>query len=151
YNFGVGRRGDPYIVMDCLDGDNLAKIIEKEGCIDVPRAIDFFIQIAEALAHAHAKGVIHRDIKPTNIIVERNQESIEIAKIVDFGIAKVTPVEGAQSAGLTLTGEVFGTPSYMSPEQCLGKKLDARSDIYSFGCVMYEALSGKLPFPGKDA
>ena len=151
YNYGVGKRGDPYIVMDCLDGDTLAKIIEKEGCVDVPRAIDLFIQIAEALAHAHAKGVIHRDIKPTNIIVERNQESIEIAKIVDFGIAKVTAVEGAQSAGLTQTGEVFGTPSYMSPEQCLGKKLDARSDIYAFGCVMYETLSGKKPFPGHTA
>lgn len=146
YNFGVGKQGAPYLVMDYLEGDNLATIIEKEGCIDVPRALDLFIQIAETVGHAHLKGVIHRDIKPTNIIIERNSEGIELAKLVDFGIAKILPTEAGATKGHTRTGEVFGSPPYMSPEQCLGNKLDACSDVYAFGCVMYETLAGKPPF-----
>src|SRR5262249_307735 len=92
-----------------------------------------------------------RDIKPTNIIVQCNQEGIEIAKLVDFGIAKVTAKKGDQRQTLTRNGAVFGTPTYMSPEQCLGEKLDSRSDIYAFGCVMYETLCGRPPFPEFDA
>lgn len=151
YNFGLGKQGAPYIVMDYLEGENLSKIIEAEGCIDVPRSIDLFIQIAEAVGHAHMKGVIHRDIKPTNIIVERNQEGIEIAKLVDFGIAKILSVDGAATKGHTRTGDVFGSPPYMSPEQCLGNQLDAYSDVYAFGCVMYETLCGKPPFSAENS
>jgi serine/threonine protein kinase len=151
YGFGMGKQGAPYLVMDYLDGDNLSTVIQKEGCVDVPRAVDLFIQIAEAVGHAHLKGVIHRDIKPTNIIVERNQEGIEIAKLVDFGIAKILPGEGSATKGHTRTGDVFGSPPYMSPEQCLGDKLDAYSDVYALGCVMYETLCGKPPFSGENS
>ena len=151
YNFGVGKQGAPFLVMDYLEGDNLATVIEKEGCIDVPRALDLFIQIAETVGHAHLKGVIHRDIKPTNIIIERNSEGVEMAKLVDFGIAKVLPTEPGVTRGHTRTGEVFGSPPYMSPEQCLGNKLDAGSDIYAFGCVMYETLAGKPPFSDENS
>ncbi len=144
YSYGIGARGAPYMVMDCLEGDNLAAKLAKDGCLDVPRGLDIFIQIVEGLVHAHNKDVIHRDVKPSNIIVT-NRDGVEFVKLVDFGIAKVMPSETAATQ-LTQTGEVFGSPLYMSPEQCRSKKLDARSDIYAMGCVMYEALTGCAPF-----
>ncbi len=147
YSYGVGEQGAPYLVMDYCEGENLANLIKREGYIDVPRAIDLFKDIAGALEYAHKKGVIHRDIKPTNIIIE-DRDGVKIAKVVDFGIAKIVSSEGKNNPALTQTGDIFGSPLYMSPEQCLGNKLDARSDIYAFGCVMYESLCGKPPFVG---
>ncbi len=147
YTYDVGKHGAPYIVMDYCEGENLAEVLKHGKCIDVPSAIDLFIEIAEALEHAHEKGVIHRDIKPTNIIIEQ-RNGTKIPKLVDFGIAKILPREGVNTQGLTQTGDIFGSPLYMSPEQCLGNELDARSDIYTMGCVMYECLCGKPPFSG---
>ncbi len=147
YSYDIGKHNAPFIVMDYCEGDNLAQIIEKEQCIDVPTAIDLFIDIADALEHAHDKGVIHRDVKPTNIVIEQRNGAI-IPKLVDFGIAKLLPREGLHTQSLTTTGDIFGSPLYMSPEQGLGSDLDARSDIYTMGCVMYECLSGKPPFKG---
>lgn len=146
YDYGMGTKGSPYIVMDYLDGKSLGDILQKQGYLDVPRAVDIFVQCAEAIAHAHRKGVIHRDIKPNNIIVEANPNGTDFVKIVDFGIAKILPTSSEKTRDLTQTGDIFGTPLYMSPEQCLGNKLDAHSDIYAFGCVMYEALTGIAPF-----
>ncbi len=148
YAYGVGQAGAPYIVMDYLDGSDLGDVIANEGSLAVPRAVDIFVQVGDAIEHAHMKGVLHRDIKPSNIILEVKDDGTELAKLVDFGIAKVLPSENKTTQGLTQTGEIFGSPLYMSPEQCMGNKLDARSDIYEFGCVMYEALSGKPPFSG---
>jgi serine/threonine protein kinase len=148
HSFGMGKKGAPYLVMDYLDGKNLAKILKEEGHLEVPRATDLFIQIAGVVGHAHSKDILHRDIKPTNIIVECNQEGLETAKLVDFGIAKVLPSQTGVAKGQTRAGEVFGSPPYMSPEQCLGGSLDGRSDIYAFGCVMYESLCGNPPFSG---
>ena len=148
YDYGMGKQGAPYLVMDYLDGASLADLIVKEGFLDQGRAVDIFTQIAEALVSAHAKGVIHRDVKPSNIVVCQH-EGTEIVKLVDFGIAKVLPSE-ARSAQMTQTGEIFGSPLYMSPEQCLGNKVDFRSDIYAFGCVMYEALTGVAPFAAEN-
>lgn len=145
YTCDIGKHGAPYIVMDYCEGENLADLIKKEQCIDVPSAIDLFIDIVDALEHAHDKGVIHRDIKPTNIIIEQ-RTGTKIPKLVDFGIAKILPREGINTQGLTQTGDIFGSPLYMSPEQCLGNELDARSDVYTMGCVMYECLCGKPPF-----
>jgi serine/threonine protein kinase len=147
FDYGVGKHGAPYLVMEYLDGDTLGKIIRTEDCIAVPRAVDLFIQVGEAISHAHEKGVIHRDLKPSNIIVEHSDSGTEIAKLVDFGIAKTMAAGASRN---TQTGDVLGSPPYMSPEQCLGKKLDARSDIYAFGCVMYEALCGRPPFSGRN-
>lgn len=149
YDYGVGASGLPFIIMDYLDGDTLSDILKKEGFLDVSRALDIFIQVCEAVVHAHMKGVIHRDIKPSNIIVEKGADSIDLAKLVDFGIAKVMPRQ-EQLNQMTQTGEIFGSPVYMSPEQCLGNKLDARSDIYELGCVMYEALTGIQPFAAEN-
>ena len=148
FNSGVGRNGAPYLVMEYLEGVDLDKMIKAEGCIDVPRAIDLFLQVGDSLAYAHERGIVHRDIKSSNIIVQNAGDGIEIAKIVDFGTAfeTVNQEELARSG----TGAAIGSPPYMSPEQCSGEALDARTDLYSFGCVMYEALSGSTPFAGDN-
>ena len=148
YSYGAPASGSPFIVMDYLPGKNLAEILQKEGYLEVPRALDLFLQVSEAMAHAHHKGVVHRDIKPTNIIISTDDSGNDFAKLVDFGIAKVLPSSEKTQQQLTQTGEIFGSPLYMSPEQGLGEKLDTRSDIYSFGCVMYEVLTSAPPFAG---
>jgi serine/threonine protein kinase len=142
---GTSPSGAPYIVMDYFDGVSLADLIKQRGHLSVPETIQITMQIAEAIEHAHAFSVIHRDIKPSNILLSQDAESF-IVKVVDFGIAKAMPDKQTESAQLTQTGEIFGSPAYMSPEQCLGETVDERSDIYSLGCVMYEMLTGKSPF-----
>lgn len=148
YDFGVSEHGLPYLVMDLLHGQSLAEAVKEKGALDVQRALDIFVQACSALGEAHRKGVIHRDLKPSNIMLVLTDSGSESVKIVDFGIAKVLPQEGEEFQKLTQTGEIFGSPFYMSPEQCMGLKLDARSDIYSFGCLMYETLTGKPPLVG---
>jgi tetratricopeptide (TPR) repeat protein len=151
YAFGVEPGGTPYIVMDYADGENLSEILKKERTLSRERFFNIFSQVCEALEYAHERGVVHRDIKPSNIIVTKNGAD-EIVKLVDFGIAKLLP-RGADvsSFNLTLTGDVFGTPKYMSPEQCQGHNLNQTTDIYSLGCLMYEALAGHPVFEGDNA
>lgn len=147
-DYGVFDGRQPYLVMDLLKGQPLSAIIKNEGRMPAAKAVGIFIQICDALAHAHDLKIIHRDLKPSNIILEsQNPDRI---KIVDFGIAKIMPHEGADAIALTQTGEVFGSPLYMSPEQCKGEKLDGRSDIYSMGCLMYELLCGSPPISGSN-
>lgn len=147
-DFGVSEAGQPYLIMDYLEGISLSELIHKEGRLPVARALHILAQGSDALAHAHSKGIIHRDLKPSNIMLITHEEDTDFVKIVDFGIAKLLPQGGEEQHQLTQTGEVFGSPLYMSPEQCSGAKLDSRSDIYSFGCVMYETLSGTPPIKG---
>lgn len=150
YGHGKTKNGAPYLVMDYLDGESLSSFLKRIGTLDPKRALAIFTQIASALAHAHENSVIHRDIKPTNIIITSTTNGAEKAHIVDFGIAKVMPTANRETHDLTETGEVFGSPHYMSPEQCLGFMLDERSDIYSLGCLMYEVLTGEPPFGGAN-
>jgi|GEM_PF-841694 len=150
YDHGTTDDGAPYIVMDYLEGRALADILNDAQTLESRRAIRIFKDICEALSYAHKQGVIHRDIKPTNIIVTDVGLATERAHIVDFGIAKVLPSANRETHDLTQTGEIFGSPHYMSPEQCLGFMLDNRSDIYSLGCLMYEALTGATPFDGAN-
>lgn len=142
--------GQPYLVMDFLEGRSLAESIAHEGKLAPMKAVQIFLQACDALQHAHNNGVVHRDIKPSNIILV-DSDAAPTVKIVDFGIAKLIKDNDSSAPVLTQTGEVFGSPAYMSPEQCLGHALDSRSDIYSLGCVMYETLSGKPPFSGGSA
>ncbi len=139
----------PYLVMELVEGDSLRKIISSEGALDQIRALKILKQLLQALSHAHNQGVIHRDVKPENIIVSRKTSGIEEVKLIDFGIAKV--LEDPESIDITKSGEVFGTPYYMSPEQCRGMSVNNRTDIYSAGCVAYEMLSGSPPFVGDAA
>ena len=147
YDYGVLQNGLPYIVMGYVEGRSLLEVIQQDGPMMIGRAINVFVQISSALELAHERGVIHRDIKPHNVFLTKEKDEV---KILDFGLAKLTsPEEGAPT--LTQSGHTIGTPAYMSPEQCLGLTLDARSDIYSFGCVMYETLTGERAFDGVDA
>jgi hypothetical protein len=131
----------PYILMELIDGEDLACVISKRLALPPREALQYGVQICSALEHAHSKGVIHRDLKPSNVIITPSAK----AKVVDFGISKLID---SRNMGFTATGasELIGSPFYMSPEQCSGKSMDARSDIYSFGCMLYELLSGDPPF-----
>jgi serine/threonine protein kinase len=158
-DFGITEENRPYIVMDFLRGSSLAQTIRQKGPLDIGTAISVFMQICDALAYTHDKGIVHRDLKPSNVILlEKRQRSVSaddaeppvVAKIVDFGIAKLLPHEDAGVAALTQTGDVFGSPLYMSPEQAKGEKLDNRADIYSMGCLMYESLTGVPPINGTN-
>lgn len=151
YDFGLINGNQAFLVMDCLEGTNLADILEKEGRLQPERAVKIFRQVCEGLDEAHRKGIIHRDLKPSNLCIIKTETGKELVKIVDFGIAKLLPQEGKQRQQLTQTGEIFGSPLFMSPEQCTGRILDPRSDIYSLGCVMYEALCGSPPLMGETA
>ncbi|HEY9715712.1 MAG TPA: protein kinase, partial [Chroococcales cyanobacterium] len=148
YDFGLAPTGEAFFVMDFLEGESLAEMLVRKGRLPWERAISIFKQICDGLSAAHRKSIIHRDLKPANVIIIKDA-GVEIVKLVDFGIAKMLPASGKQQQQLTKTGEVFGSPIYMSPEQCMGKELDTRSDIYSLGCLMYEALAGEPPLLGE--
>lgn len=148
HDFGIAPTGQPYLVMDFLVGESLSDLIKREQRIEQFRAIRIFLQACDALFHAHKKGVIHRDLKSSNLMLVKDDSNNDIVKILDFGIAKLMPASGKFPQNLTQTGEVFGSPIYMSPEQCLGQTLDERSDIYSMGTMFYEALVGQPPLVG---
>lgn len=142
YDFGISAAGQAFFVMDCLDGPTLEDLLEKNGTLPVVRAVDIFKQICDGLDCAHQKGIIHRDLKPPNIALIAQEDGSDLVKILDFGVAKFMNKADQKALRLTQTGEVFGSPLYMSPEQCLGKDLDGRSDLYALGCLMYETLTG---------
>jgi serine/threonine protein kinase len=146
YDFGViPQGGRPYIAMDLLKGTPLSDYIAEQGHIPVEEALPLFKQVCGALAEAHRQGVVHRDIKPENIVlVERSGQRL-FPIVVDFGIARLVQEE-SDVARITRTGTVCGSPTYMSPEQCMSSKVDNRSDIYSLGIVIYETLTGEVPF-----
>jgi serine/threonine-protein kinase len=142
--------GSLYIVMEYLEGKNLNQVVRKEGPMACERAVPVLIQVCGALQEAHLQGIIHRDLKPENIFLSTNGGLRDYPKVLDFGLAKVTERElRPGSIMLTQEGMVFGTPEFMSPEQAQGKPLDARSDIYSLAVILYEVLTGKLPFDAR--
>ena len=149
HDFGETEDGRHYLVMDFVDGDSLAEKLDDSGPMHWKAAIPIFIQVCEGLAHAHDNGIIHRDLKPGNIMLIQH-EGRELVKVVDFGVAKMLPRKGKPMQQLTHTGEIFGTSLYLSPEQCAGKSLDKRSDVYAFGCVMHEVLTALPPFVGMN-
>ncbi len=149
-DFGVTRTGQPFLVMKYLDGISLARMLRQRHRLPWREAVPIFIQCCDGLEAAHAAGIIHRDIKPGNIVVITDPDGSERVQVVDFGIAKMLN-DDLNEQRLTQAGEVFGSPLYMSPEQCEGAMLDSRSDIYSLGAVMYETLSGVPPLMGGSA
>lgn len=151
YDFGVTPQGLPYLVMDLLEGTNLSAELTKHNYLPLGRALNIFVQTCAALYHAHQKGVIHRDLKPGNIMLVDYDGQSDVVQIVDFGMAKILSEMDGENEELTKTGEVFGSPMYMSPEQCMGRELDGRSDIYSLGCVMYRTLTGRPAVAGASA
>ncbi len=145
FSQGVLSTGQPFIAMEYLNGENLASRLRKKSSLPPDESIDIFHACAEGLRAAHEQRIVHRDIKPANIFLVNNSQSG--VKLLDFGMAKIL----AEQNDLTQTGPGFGTVHYMSPEQVLGDHVDSRSDIYSLGCVMYEALSGRKVFSGRTA
>jgi serine/threonine-protein kinase len=142
--------GSLYIVMEMLEGRNLNQTVRKEGPMPADRAIPILIQVCGALQEAHDLGIVHRDLKPENIFLSKQGGISDYPKVLDFGLAKVTERQMQPgSVILTQEGMVFGTPEFMSPEQAQGKTLDARSDIYSLAVILYEVLTGKLPFSAR--
>ena len=132
--------GRQYIVFEYVDGENLKQLLDRTGPLPVRRALEIALAVADGLAFAHEHGVVHRDVKPQNVLLSRDGE----IKVTDFGIARSLDVE----SGLTLTGTVLGTSSYLSPEQASGQRVSPAADVYSLGVVLYELLAGEVPFPG---
>jgi len=148
YDSGQTDEGLLYLAMEFIDGKPLSRVIAEQRVLPIERVIHMTNQIAEALAAAHALPMIHRDLKPDNIMITRKGANTDFVKVLDFGIAKALADPGGDN--LTKTGFVLGTPVYMSPEQLLGEELDPRSDIYSLAIIVYEMLSGRLPFEGDN-
>jgi serine/threonine protein kinase len=139
--------GRAFLVLELVPGITLSQWLKENGCLTVTQFQSLFRQVCRGLAHVHAAGIVHRDLKPSNIMIVQSRDSEEmLVKIVDFGIAKVV---ASETQALTATGDTVGSPLYMSPEHGLGHVVDARSDIYSLGCVMFESLVGEPPFIGE--
>ena len=151
FNMGVDERGCPYYVMELLEGQSMAEALDSQSPMAVPQFIQSFLDVCSALKLAHSKGIVHRDIKPSNLILVDSTAPLKLTKVVDFGIARLLGVEGQSTQNLTLPGEIFGSPLYMSPEQTLGLPVTMSSDVYSLGCTMFEAFTGTPPFRGPTA
>lgn len=150
HDYGLTQGEVPYMVMELVEGHTLKDEIARLKSLPPSRFFKIFIQVCEALEHAHKRGVIHRDVKPSNILLMDTDTNKDIVKVVDFGIAKVITENDHETQELTQTGDIIGSPLYMSPEQCVGDALDSRTDIYSLGCVMYEALVGRPPLADEN-
>lgn len=150
YSFGT-INGLAYIAMEFIEGQSLSDRLDDGGPFSPTQALPIFLQVCDAMSYAHKLDVLHRDLKPANVMMVEQPDGTICAKVVDFGLAKLLDgSDGSDGQRLTHTGEVVGDPNYMSPEQAQGKKLDARSDVYSCGCLMYEVLSGQKPFTGES-
>jgi serine/threonine protein kinase len=153
HDFGLLESGQPYLVMDLVAGKTLADYLKEFGAMALEPACEVFVQAAEGLYYAHQQSVIHRDVKPSNIMLLTGVSpgTPGSVKIVDFGIAKIVGEDIGEVQALTRTGEIFGSPFYMSPEQCSGELVDHRTDIYSLGCAFFETLTGTPPHVGINA
>lgn len=145
YGYGIWQCA-PYMVMELVEGQRLEDVINAAGKLEAMRATKLMLQVCEALGEAHKNGIIHRDLKPSNIMVAKSTDGSDVIKIIDFGLAKLLPGYGLPAQKLTETGTALGTCTYMAPEQCTGQPVDARADLYSAGCILYQCLAGKPPF-----
>lgn len=149
---GVTEDGYAFMAMEYLPGEDLGTRISRHGALEFAEALEIFSQICDTMSYAHGKGVVHRDLKPSNIMLQPPVDGRQKIKIVDFGLAKLVYADGTSvQTELTRTGQIIGSPLYMSPEQALGKKIDFRTDIYSAACVLYHALTGAPPIHGESA
>jgi serine/threonine protein kinase len=145
YDFGISSDGNAYLVMELLRGTSLRDLLDRDRVLPIDRAVEIFSLVCSAIDRAHQLGIVHRDLKPDNIMIDERPDGSTGVKVVDFGIAMLQDLN-AGSSRLTGTGMVVGTANYMSPEHCRGQEVDARSDIYSLAIVLYEMLTGRVPF-----
>lgn len=149
YDFGRLADGRFFLAMEYVDGIRLDVLRQQMGALPAPRVVGILRQLAAAAAHGHACGVVHRDLKPANLMLVAPQRGqTEVLKVLDFGMAKIVAPDYRETLSPTVAGEIFGTPAYLAPDQLLGRPADARSDIYSIGCIAYELLAGRPPFQG---
>jgi len=144
----LGEDGRPFLVMELVEGESLASLLQREGPLSIARVRSLLAQLVDAVAHAHARGVVHRDLKPENLILVSNAGG-ERLKVLDFGVAKIIVPDAGQSVASTPLGSVVGTVEYMAPEQLRGEALDGRVDVYAIGCIAYALLVGEPPFVGR--
>jgi len=151
HDVGQEPDGTTFIVMELLKGQDMGSLLAMEGRLDPPRVVAIVLQVLSALHEAHRKGIVHRDMKPDNVFLAIDPRLREEVKLLDFGVAKIQGcLEGTESMSLTRTGMTLGTPYYIAPEQARGRKdIDARVDLWALGVMMYEMLSGRLPFEGE--
>jgi serine/threonine-protein kinase len=150
-DFGRAENGSLFLVMELIEGEPLSQRMHDHNAMELDDAMRVIEQVLLGLDHAHKNNVIHRDLKPDNIMLIQRGLDLQV-KIVDFGIAKLASADGqTRAATLTQAGMVFGSPRYMSPEQASGDVVDARTDIYAAGVIVYELLTGRRPFDGKSA
>ncbi len=147
YDFGASPGGAPYMVMEFLSGISLKRLLDRNGPLPEAEAVAIFIDLTRALVHAHSKGIFHRDIKSSNVIINSVATDAHTVRLIDFGVASLKGVESPNGMNTILVG----TPPYMAPDQLAGKPFDARSEIYSLGCLFYETLTGNPPFVGETA
>lgn len=148
FDFGLSEDGYPFLVMTYVEGRSLKQILDSDGKVELKRALPIFFQICDALSLAHENGIVYRDLKPDNIMLEERVGK-DLVRLVDFGIAK--RFNDAYQKKLTMDGQIFGAPGYLSPEQIMGQSLDARSDVYCMGCLMFKVLTGVEPIQGATA
>ena len=151
YDSGITKDGVPFILMELVEGKSLASLLKENRCLNKEDFRVIFAQVAEALGYAHQFKILHRDLKPSNIIISKDERGKLKAKLADFGISRILHESDREEQQVTKTGELIGSPIYMSPEQCTSAVYDQRSDIYSLGVVMYEAITGDPPFVGNNA
>jgi tRNA A-37 threonylcarbamoyl transferase component Bud32/tetratricopeptide (TPR) repeat protein len=147
--FNVHEDGRPYLVTDLAEGETLSALLAKNQTLSVERAARIAMDVCEGLEEAHKQGIIHRDLKPSNVMVSKDVYGNDVCKILDFGIAKMAEPDESGGA-LTKSGELVGSPLYMSPEQCQGLPIDQRTDMYSLGCMLFECVLGRPPFRGAN-
>lgn len=147
FDYGVLNQKEPYLVMEYIKGESLGDKIARQGALPFATAAGIIIQICRGLQEAHSVGIIHRDLKPDNILLQDRSDRPDWVKIVDFGISSL--VQGGRR--LTKTGKMVGTPEYIAPEQLKDKPLDIRTDLYALGIILYETLTGRVPFEGESA
>jgi serine/threonine-protein kinase len=145
YDFGRTAQGQPYLVMEYLRGKDLARIISEDGLLPIPRVVGVLTQVLSALSDAHDLGIVHRDLKPENIMIDTLRRGGDHVKVLDFGLAKLK-ADGIAPRNVTSPGIVCGTPDYMAPEQGQGDPIDGRSDLYAVGVMLFQLLTGRLPF-----
>ncbi|MBK9206572.1 MAG: serine/threonine protein kinase [Candidatus Obscuribacter sp.] len=146
YGPGKDVNGNTFITMAYVQGETLAQVLSRDGALHEKRVLDIAMQVIEALVYSHSKGIVHRDITPSNIVITKAESGADLVRLVDFGIARCIYDERTVTQALTRAISAFGSPMYMSPEQLLGEEATAKSDVYSLGCVIFEMATGKPPF-----